>query len=100
MLTPTSVHPANGLDLCTLHWTVALCTGPIHCTFARVRRPELQDKKVFKGVMPFVSFMMSEALGEKGLDALAADPLFDEMATLLANKAYLQKAGRVHAQSF
>ena len=53
--------------------------------------PELADKKVFKNVMPFISFVRA-AMAEKGRDALASVLPFDETATLVTNVAYLQKA--------
>ena len=53
--------------------------------------PELQDKAVFKNVMPFIGWIRA-ALAEKGRDALASVLPFDETAVLQINAVYIAKA--------
>ena len=56
-------------------------------------RRVFSDKKVFKGVMPFIGFIRGQ-LAEKKARALASELPFDEVAVLRDNAAYLaQKLG-------
>eukprot|EP00041_Stephanoeca_diplocostata_P010722 m.170906 g.170906 ORF g.170906 m.170906 type:complete len:212 (-) comp18273_c0_seq3:81-716(-) len=52
---------------------------------------ELKDKKVFKKVMPFISFIRAQ-MDEHGRDALSHVMPFDEVEVLKANEVYLQKS--------
>jgi len=53
--------------------------------------PELADKKVFKGVMPFIGFVR-DAVKAKGRSALASVLEFNEGETLTVNLPYLKKS--------